>query len=70
MYTGLIRYSDSDCTVIEFIVISVDFEAIHGEGVEQSRSRNNSSVHIKIIYNPQARDLEAMEVATVNAQEL
>ena len=56
--------------VLSFFIIIDDFEAIHGEGVEQSRSRNNSSVHIKIIYNPQARDLEAMEVATVTAQEL
>jgi ribonuclease P/MRP protein subunit RPP20 len=56
-------------TATSTVELTDDFEPLHGEGSEESRIRYNSSIHIKILYNPEAKDRENAEAASANQQE-
>jgi hypothetical protein len=51
------------------VTFSDDFEPVHGDGVEESRIRNNSSIHIKIKFNPKEKEKQKEEAASAVQQE-
>lgn len=56
-------------TATSTVELTDDFEPLHGDLQAESQSRYNSAVHVKIVYNPQAREREIAEAASASQQE-